>query len=136
MRVVVAGSRTIEDYDLVEKAILESGFPVDLVISGGAKGVDTLGVRWARKNKVQHCLFPPMWAELGKRAGPARNRWMISVGEALIAVWDQRSRGTGHIIQYAQDWKRHIYVVDLNGDIILRTPFVQEALHDVPGVLP
>jgi hypothetical protein len=63
MKVIVAGSRSIEDPDLIEYAIGESGFHVSELVSGCALGVDRLGVEWALEAGVPIKAFP--------RLGPA-----------------------------------------------------------------
>lgn len=40
MKVIIAGSRTIEDGSLIEQAVQESGFAITEVVSGCAPGVD------------------------------------------------------------------------------------------------
>lgn len=127
MKVVIAGSRTIDDYEAVCRAIEGSGFTIDLVISGGAKGVDMLGVRWAKENKIQHCLFPPMWHELGKRAGMVRNRWMVKVADGVIVVWDGQSRGSGNTIICAEDLKKHLFITNSEGFMLSERSGVTDA---------
>jgi len=50
MKVVIAGSRGVTDFETVCQAITESGLDISEVVSGTARGVDRLGERWARKN--------------------------------------------------------------------------------------
>ncbi len=57
MKVIIAGSRNITDYSLVKTAIQESAFEIDCVVSGMAKGVDSLGESWAEKNKKKHYIL-------------------------------------------------------------------------------
>ena len=52
MRVIIAGGRDIHDYNLVLDAINECNFNIQTVISGGAKGVDALGERYAESADV------------------------------------------------------------------------------------
>ena len=47
MKVIIAGSRGVEDYALVEEAVKQSGFDITEVVSGTARGVDLLGEHWA-----------------------------------------------------------------------------------------
>jgi hypothetical protein len=47
MKTIIAGGRDITDYQLVLDAIKESQFAISTVVCGGAKGVDTLGERYA-----------------------------------------------------------------------------------------
>jgi hypothetical protein len=97
MKVVIAGSRHITDYDLLLRAVEEFPHDINLVIQGGSKGVDAMGDRWAKENAVQVCTYPPLWDAFGKGAGPIRNCWMAKEGDALILIWDGVSRGSWSI---------------------------------------
>lgn len=98
MRTIIAGSRGIVDPKLVEEAIIASGFTITEVVSGGARGVDSIGERWALDNNIPIKRFPAKWHLHGKRAGPIRNSEMAEYAEALIAVWDGASSGTQDMI--------------------------------------
>lgn len=100
MRVIIAGSRTITGlpgYAKLVAAIAESGFDITHVISGGAKGIDSLAVDWAKSHGRTYEEIKPDWS-LGKWAGFARNTQMAYKGDALLAVWDGESKGTKHMI--------------------------------------
>lgn len=114
MRVIIAGSRFITDYNLVVKAVKESGFEITEVVCGAANGVDSLGERYAKENGIKLSYFYADWKGLGKRAGHARNVQMGNYGEALIAVWDGESKGTKHMINYAKKKKLLVYVKNIN----------------------
>ncbi|MFA5132479.1 MAG: SLOG family protein [Candidatus Paceibacterota bacterium] len=104
MITIVAGSRSIVDYDLVKKCIEESGVGITELVSGCAVGVDKLGIRWALENQVPVKKFPVTdedWKVFGKRAGILRNEKMGHYSEALVAVWDGKSSGTKHMIDFA-----------------------------------
>ncbi len=106
MKTIIAGSRTITSYDVIQKAIEASGIEITEVVSGRARGVDTLGEDWARTNNIpvtQFPVTPAEWKRYGKRAGYLRNRKMGEYAEALIAIWDGKSRGTGHMIDIADE---------------------------------
>lgn len=113
MRVIIAGSRDITSMEHVERAIKESGFNITTVVSGGARGVDSLGERWAEDNGITMVRFPADWKRHGKKAGYIRNEEMAKYGDALIAVWDGESRGTENMINLAQDngLKIHVDIV-------------------------
>jgi hypothetical protein len=49
MKCIIAGSRTINDYDIVVKAIKESGFAISEIVSGEAAGPDTIGITYGNK---------------------------------------------------------------------------------------
>jgi len=104
MRVIIAGSRDIIKYEDVYEAILESRWKDDIteVISGGARGVDRLGERFARDHGLPVRQFLANWSKFKKMAGYIRNQEMAQNADALIAVWDMKSKGTAHMIEAAQ----------------------------------
>lgn len=103
MRVIVAGSRSIVDYLIVEQAIKDSGFTITELISGCAKGVDTLGEYYAQLRDIPIKKFPADWQRHGRKAGYIRNMEMAKHADALIAVWDGQSSGTVHMINVAKE---------------------------------
>ena len=102
MKVIIAGSRTITDMAILVQAISDSGFAITEVVSGGASGVDTLGEQWADENGVGVRLFRADWDRHGKAAGPIRNCQMAGYADALITLWDGKSRGTQDMIYQAR----------------------------------
>ncbi len=114
MRTIIAGSRTIEDYELVAKAVSDSGFPISQVVSGCARGVDTIAINWAYKNLLPVARFPADWDKHGKAAGAIRNERMARFADALIAVWDGESKGTKNMIDTARrhGLKIHIHATN------------------------
>lgn len=105
-RLIVAGSRTIDDRDLVWRAIRDSPFQFNRseLVHGGANGVDSCAEEiGSMYQQVTTRVFEPDWNEHGKAAGPIRNREMAEYGDALVAVWDGESRGTRSMIGCALD---------------------------------
>ncbi|MCL1894278.1 MAG: DUF2493 domain-containing protein, partial [Holophagaceae bacterium] len=100
-RTIIAGSRCFSEEHLIAEAVKESGFQLSSVISGCARGVDTLAINWASKNGIRVEKFPANWNLYGKSAGYKRNKQMADVADALIAIWDGDSRGTKHMIDIA-----------------------------------
>jgi len=76
MKVIIAGGRDFNDYEKLKKAIAQSGWLITEVISGGAKGADSLGERWAEENNIPVKRFPADWNNL-KQAGAIVkvNKW-------------------------------------------------------------
>ena len=101
MRTIIAGTRTITDYQLVKDAVKESGFEISVVICGMAKGVDSLGLQYAEENDLPVEKYPANWEKFGKSAGYKRNVEMADVADALIAV-TTGSPGTRHMIDIAR----------------------------------
>jgi hypothetical protein len=110
MKTIIAGGRTITDYDLVCRAVQDSGFTITEVVSGLAPGVDTLAIDWAEEHNIPRIGFPADWNTHGRAAGPIRNRQMAEYGDALIAIWDGESRGTKNMIEEATKRGLKVYV--------------------------
>ncbi len=110
MKVIVAGSRTITDPQVIAAAINHSGFRITEVVSGCARGVDQLGEAWARSQHIPVKQFPANWDQHGKRAGYLRNEQMSRYADALVAIWDGISSGTKHMIDSARERGLKVYV--------------------------
>lgn len=107
---IIAGGRDIHDYQLVLDAIDECQFPIATVVSGGAKGVDALGERYSEEKGLNLKIFRADWETHGRAAGPIRNRKMAENADALIAIWDGKSRGTKNMIETAEKKNLLVYV--------------------------
>ena len=110
MRTIVAGSRDITDINLIYNIMLASKFPIRLIISGGAKGVDSLGEQIAKYFNIPLEIYPADWDQYGKSAGYKRNELMASKADALVAVWDGKSKGTKHMIDIAKRYKLKTFI--------------------------
>lgn len=111
MKTIIAGSRSVIDYALVENACRNCGWTITEVVNGGARGVDRLGQLWAVNHRVPVRLFPANWKLHGIKAGMIRNREMALYADALIAIWDGMSHGTKHMIWQAEHARLRIFVV-------------------------
>ena len=109
MRVIIAGSRNINDYNLVLAAIKHSGFEISEVVSGGCLGVDQLGERWAKENNIPIKRFKADWEKYGKSAGPKRNLQMAKGADALIVVKTAFSRGSLNMMGTATSMGLKVY---------------------------
>lgn len=124
LRVIIAGSRDFGDYELLKKSAIEiitkKTMLPDLtrIVSGGARGADTLGERFANEMGLEISRFIPDWDGLGKRAGYVRNAEMAKFAVeddnygVLIAFWDGKSRGTKHMIDLANRYGLEVHVVN------------------------
>lgn len=88
MKTIIAGSRTINDYNLVKETIKESEFSITKIYSGRAKGVDSLGERYAKEHGIIYEICEPQWHIHGKKAAVLRNSLMAQNADALILIWD------------------------------------------------
>jgi len=119
MKVIIAGSRHIEDYELLEEAIKASGFEITKVVEGGARGVDSMARKWGDSEGIPVETHKADWDSLGKSAGPRRNEGMAKVADALIAIWDGESPGTKHMIGVAErrGLQVHVQYTDVEVEI-------------------
>lgn len=111
MKTIIAGSRDIVEYNILLEAIKSAPFSVTTVISGGARGADALGETYANSARIPLSVHPADWNNYGRRAGFIRNIEMAQSAEALIAVWDGKSRGTKRMIEEA---RKHSLVVHVH----------------------
>ena len=113
MRVIVAGGRDFNDADRLTY-ILDGDFGLDrrdTILSGMARGADSLAVEYANEAPTKLERYPAEWDKYGKSAGYKRNEQMAKLAEMLIAFWDGKSRGTKHMIDIAlrEGLEVHVY---------------------------
>lgn len=116
IRVIVAGGRDFDDYAMLCKKldkILVNHERVKIV-SGGAKGADKLGERYAREHGHALEVFPADWNKHGRSAGIIRNAEMARYASHLVAFWDKKSKGTENMIKFAQENGLFVRVVSYN----------------------
>lgn len=139
MRVIIAGGRDFNNYNLLveqssniilniagrntEKKYTVEGFeyiePVDKnyeIVCGKARGADTLGEQFGKEYGFKIKYFPANWDLYGKSAGYKRNEQMALYAKedngVLIAFWDQKSKGTKHMIDLVNKHGLKVFVVN------------------------
>lgn len=107
-KVIIAGGRNFNDYERLkrdcDKLLINKrnmGYRI-IIISGTAKGADTLGEQYAKEKGYEVLRFPADWTTYGKKAGYIRNVEMSQHADACICFWDNFSRGTRHMIEIAR----------------------------------
>jgi hypothetical protein len=110
MKTIIAGSRNITDLALVYRAVDLSNYEISEVVSGLARGVDTLALEFASAEDIPVKGFPALWDKFGRSAGPLRNREMGDYADCLIAIWDGKSSGTRHMINYMKSLGKPTFV--------------------------
>ena len=105
MKVIIAGGRDFNQYEVLkdycDKMLSQQSSSIEIV-SGTAKGADQLGERYAKERGYPIKRFPADWDKHGKAAGPLRNKEMADYATALIAFWDEQSKGTKNMIETAK----------------------------------
>ena len=107
-RIIIAGGRNFNDYSLLKEKV--NNIISDkrkthqiYIVSGKARGADSLGEKYANENGLNIMEFPADWDKHGRSAGYKRNVEMAENADALIAFWDGESRGTKHMIDIAKE---------------------------------
>lgn len=97
MKIAIIGSRLYGNMKAVREFVnaLPKG---TIVISGGAKGVDSVAEDAAKKRGLETMIFPADWSGLGRRAGMVRNIKMLKEADKVIAFWDGTSVGSKNMI--------------------------------------
>jgi hypothetical protein len=101
MKLIIAGSRGIKSLETIRRALKFSKIlkkDITEIVSGKARGVDSLGEEIAAIHGIKVKEFPANWDMYGKRAGYLRNDQMANYADILLAVWDGKSKGTKHMI--------------------------------------
>ena len=118
-KVIIAGNRTYTNFDFLEKEVLkfleEEKLEKDKIeiISGGAKGADLLGEKFADKYEIPTHVMLANWNSYGKSAGPKRNEEMAKLGDYLIAFWNGESKGTKNMINNAKKYGLKIKIIKI-----------------------
>lgn len=118
MKLAVIGSRDFADYDLMERCLLRNFRveDIDAVISGGARGADTLAARFAGRYGLLLEVIPADWKKYSRNAGLVRNAEIVERADVLVAFWDGLSRGTRDSITRARLAGKRVMVFPCSSD--------------------
>jgi hypothetical protein len=124
MKVIIAGSRGINDFSELILAIRNSGFKIGEVIEGECPdSPDILGKKYAKLFGLKCHEVPAKWkyssGKIDKSAGHQRNRAMADNygAEALICLWDGVSPGSKGMIEYAKKKGLQVYVHEVKKSV-------------------
>ena len=130
MKLGITGSRSITEFDFIPYFRMQNkdfrafcrkhGLgrrKITTVITGGARGVDTLAFQAAEAVGIRNLRFLPDRARFrGKmilRAYQARNEQIVDSCDVLLAIWDGKSRGTENTLSYARKVNKPAFRIDL-----------------------
>jgi len=114
MQLIIAGSRSFHDDQRLCQTLAPERHRITQVLTGGARGADQLGYRWAWKHQVTHQRFRADWERCGTSAGVRRNSQMAQACAMLLAFWDGRSAGTRHLIGCMQQLGKPVVVIQFD----------------------
>lgn len=107
MKLLIAGSRSLRNIDISPYIPRET----DLIISGGAAGIDTLAEQFSDKHKISKLILRPRY-DLFQRGAPLkRNEEMVNICDKVLVFWDGISHGTKHTIDYARKIGKSVEIV-------------------------
>ncbi len=98
MKVAVIGSRSITEADIGRYIPPDA----DMIISGGAIGVDALAEKYADENRIEKLILYPDYELYGKSAPLIRDKLIVDHADLVVAIWDGVSTGTEFTISYAK----------------------------------
>ena len=109
MKLLIVGSRCIDFFDLSD-FVPES---TELIISGGAKGVDSIAEKYADEKRLSKLVLRPQYDLYGRAAPLKRNEQMVDMADAVLIVWDGSSKGTQHTLKYTKKMNKPITLVEV-----------------------
>jgi len=111
-KIAIIGSRDFKNKNLLDEEMqkIKALCTITHIVSGGAKGADTMGVQWANKNKIETIVFHPDFKKR-KRAYHFRNRQIVKEADIVVAFWNGSSSGTKYTINFAKTLEKEIVVV-------------------------
>jgi predicted Rossmann fold nucleotide-binding protein DprA/Smf involved in DNA uptake len=107
MKLLIAGSRSITEFDLSPYIPAET----DVIISGGASGVDRLAEQYAAAHRLSQYIIRPRYDLFGRSAPLKRNVQMVDMADAVLVIWDGRSKGTLYTLEYARKREKRVTIV-------------------------
>ena len=110
MKILIAGSRSINEYDL--KGLINES--VDLIICGGAGGVDSLAEKVADELGISKLIIRPEYKKYGRAAPLLRNNRMVEIADEVIVVWDGVSKGAKYTAELAKKKNKKVTLIDLS----------------------
>ena len=110
MKLLIAGSRSIREYDLEKHIPKETA----MIITGGANGIDTLAEAYADKKRLSKLILRPQYDRYGKAAPIKRNEDMVNLCDMALIIWDGCSAGTQHTIHYADKMGKKVILITEN----------------------
>lgn len=110
MKLLIAGSRKITEYDIGKHIPIET----NLIITGGANGVDSLGEAYADAHKISKLILRPDYQRYGRAAPLKRNESMVDLADQVLIIWDGKSKGTPYTLKYAKKLGKPVILVDMS----------------------
>ena len=116
MKIAIVGGRNFKDYESMKTTLElffeENNISCSSVISGGARGADTLAEKFAEENSLEMIVFKPDYEKFGRAATLKRNTQIIENADTVFAFWNGLSRGTYDSIKKAEKLSKKLIIVN------------------------
>ena len=93
MKLIIAGSRTFTDYQRLCQVLAPDRHRITQVITGGARGADQLGYRWAWKHTIRHQLFRGFVRDTCREVS---QRWLSGkvrfLGQPIVTIFGMQNQ--------------------------------------------
>ena len=109
MNIGIVGSRGVTNEDWVFRKLDKILLPltVNNIVSGGARGVDTMAKNYANRNNINLIEHKPQYQNYPKgqewRAPLDRNTTIVEESNLIVAFWDGVSTGTMDSVNKARE---------------------------------
>lgn len=125
MRVAIVGSRSVtkDAYPILERYMPRG---TSEIVSGGAAGADELAEEYARRNHLPMKIFRPDYQVHHKSAPLQRNLSIIRYSDAVLVLWDGKSRGAAHVIVNCVHEYTPVHVLLIRDGKLVKTLFGQD----------
>ena len=114
---IVAGSRNFNDYERMCKELDKLCLTLECeIVTGGARGADSLAMRYAEEKGIPCKVFPAEWDAYGKAAGPIRNKAMAAYAkerDGFLLAFSDGGKGTEGMIKEASRAGIESTVIDI-----------------------
>ena len=115
--ICVCGSREFKDKNFIYSKITDFTNNLNeefVIIEGGATGADEIARQYCEENNIVHKTFEADWENLGKSAGPIRNRYMAEISDYVLAfkLKDKKNKGTNNMIKEAKKLGKKVVVYE------------------------
>lgn len=100
-RIIVCGGRDYSNRARIREVLAEYGEDRPVIVTGGARGADTLAFSEGRELGYDWEIHPAQWRDHSKAAGPIRNEEMAKLGADLCIAFPGGA-GTRDMIRRAE----------------------------------
>ncbi len=116
MNIAIVGGRDFNDFELLKKTLVNfmggNQTFLNAIVSGGAKGADTLAEKFADDNNIKKIIFKPNFIKYGRAATLKRNTEIVENSDIVFAFWDGKSKGTLDSINKAKKMEKILHIIN------------------------